>query len=55
MKKYDRIGEPQKKQKKMKDTEQYDLMEYGDEFNDEEERRYAKETYGNGEFKEEEK
>lgn len=27
---------------------EYDLMEYGDEFNDEEERRYAKEMYGTG-------
>lgn len=27
---------------------EYDLMEYGDEFNDEEERRYAKEMYGQG-------
>ena len=25
---------------------EYDLMEYGDEFNDEEERQYAKEMYG---------
>jgi hypothetical protein len=30
-------------------------MEYGDEFNDEEERRYAKETYGDGLLKEEDK
>ena len=27
---------------------EYDLMEYGDEFNDSEERRYAKEMYGAG-------
>ena len=30
------------------DRVSYDEMDYGDEMNDEEERRYAKENYGDG-------
>jgi hypothetical protein len=45
------MGVNQKELDSKNKAPQYDEMDYGDEFNDDEEKRYRKETYGDDDDK----